>query len=103
MARKSTFFLMALLASGLCFSLAFLHAFLKSRADLPILMRNREMVKRLRLTDLSLFTEARYMRNPSQADLRSAFQDHPMSLEHFPAGSFGRDVAGIKRSHGARD
>lgn len=42
----------------------------------------------LGLTDLALFTEARYTRHPSQADLHSAFQDHPMALDHFPSGSF---------------
>jgi hypothetical protein len=47
----------------------------------------RDIVKQLMLTDVSLWTEARYTRNPSQADLFSAFQDFPSSLEHFPAGS----------------
>ncbi len=42
----------------------------------------------LQLTDFALFTEARYTRHPSQADLHSAFQDHPMALDHFPSGSF---------------
>jgi len=48
---------------------------------------SRIMVDRLQLTDLCLFTEARYTRHPSMADLHSAFQDHPMALEHFPSGS----------------
>lgn len=39
------------------------------------------------LTDLALWTEARYTRHPSQADLFSAFQDLPGALDHFPAGS----------------
>ena len=47
----------------------------------------RELVRKLGLTDLCLFTEARYTRHLSQADLASAFQDHPMSFEHFPSGS----------------
>jgi len=47
----------------------------------------RETVTRLMLTDLALWTEARYTRNPSQADFFSAFQDSPSSLDHFPAGS----------------
>jgi hypothetical protein len=47
----------------------------------------RAMAGRLGLTDLALFTEARYTRNPSQADLHSAFQDHPLAIEHFPSGS----------------
>jgi hypothetical protein len=50
--------------------------------------RNGIMVKQLDLTDLCLFTEARYTRHISQADLFSPFQDHPLSLEHFPSGSF---------------
>lgn len=45
------------------------------------------LVERLGLTDPVLFTEARYTRHPSQADLQSAFQDHPVALEHFPTGA----------------
>jgi hypothetical protein len=41
----------------------------------------------LGLTDLALFTEARYTRNPALADLHSPFQDHPVALDHFPSGS----------------
>ena len=48
---------------------------------------SRVMVQKLHLTDLCLFTEARYTRHPSMADLHSAFQDHPLALEHFPSGS----------------
>jgi len=47
----------------------------------------RTLAARLGLTDLALFTEARYTRHPSQADLHSAFQDHPLAFEHFPSGS----------------
>lgn len=47
----------------------------------------RAMAQRLSLTDLALFTEARYTRHPSQADLHSALQDHPLAFEHFPSGS----------------
>ena len=39
------------------------------------------------LTDPALFTEARYARHASQADHHAAFQDHPLVLEHFPAGA----------------
>ena len=45
------------------------------------------MVQALHLTDLALFTEARYTRHLSQADGHSAFQDGPAAMEHFPAGS----------------
>ncbi len=44
-------------------------------------------MRKLGITDLCLFTEARYTRHLSQVDWHSAFQDHPMSLEHFPSGS----------------
>ncbi len=51
------------------------------------LLEMSEMVSELELSDLSLFTEARYTRHLSQSDLHSAFQDHPLSFEHFPSGS----------------
>jgi hypothetical protein len=52
--------------------------------------RHREtarLVAELALSDVALFTEARYTRNPSLADLHTAFQDGPASLEHFPTAS----------------
>jgi hypothetical protein len=59
-----------------------------SRASADVhLASNQELVKSLRLTDLCLFTEARYTRHPAMADHHAAFQDHPMALEHFPSGS----------------
>ena len=45
------------------------------------------LVATLQLTDLSLCSEARYTRHPTQADLFSAFQDSPAGFEHFPTGS----------------
>jgi hypothetical protein len=47
----------------------------------------RELVGRLRLTDLCLFTEARYTRHPAMADYHAPFQEHPVALDHFPSGS----------------
>jgi hypothetical protein len=47
----------------------------------------RALVKTLGITDLVLSTDARYTRHPSQADIFSAFQDYPGSIEHFPTGS----------------
>ena len=49
--------------------------------------KKMQLVNELELTDLAMWTEARYTRHPSQADYFSAFQDCPSSLEHFPAGS----------------
>lgn len=57
-----------------------------ARAE-PALARKAEMVRDLGLTDLCLFTEARYTRHLSQADLHTAFQEHPLALDHFPSGS----------------
>jgi hypothetical protein len=57
------------------------------QARAPLVAEMRAQTVRLGLTDLALFTEARYTRHPSQADLHSAFQDHPLALEHFPSGS----------------
>lgn len=47
----------------------------------------RQLVKLLALTDLSLSSEARYTRHPTQADVFAPFQDFPGALEHFPTGS----------------
>jgi len=40
------------------------------------------------LTDLCLFSDARYSRHPALADRHSPLQDAPFALEHFPSGSF---------------
>ncbi|PKN64691.1 MAG: hypothetical protein CVU57_13880 [Deltaproteobacteria bacterium HGW-Deltaproteobacteria-15] len=52
-----------------------------------IVEAQKREVRELQLTDICLFTGARYARHLSQADLHSAFQDHPMAMEHFPSGS----------------
>lgn len=85
--RRSGLYL-SLLALGLgAFAASFADAALKLRAQAPDLAQRAALASRLELSDLSLFTEARYTRHPSQADLHSAFQDHPAALEHFPSGS----------------
>jgi hypothetical protein len=71
----------------LLWALTFLHATLALWVATDELHLRRELVGQLDLTDLALFTEARYTRHPSQADLHSPFQDHPLALEHFPTGS----------------
>jgi hypothetical protein len=85
--RKSDLFLIYLTINIILLFLMFTHASLKERADMESLKEKVEMVKRLELTDLCLFTEANYTRHLSQADLHTPFQDSPMSLEHFPSGS----------------
>jgi hypothetical protein len=74
----------ALLLAGLG---VLLHLALSQAAAQARLAQTRALVQALDLTDLAWFTEARYARHLSQADLHAAFQDGPASLEHFPAGS----------------
>jgi len=47
----------------------------------------QHLVRSLQLTDLCIFTEARYTRHPAMADNHAPFQEHPAALEHFPSGS----------------
>ena len=56
-------------------------------ADRQLLPARQQLVRHLQLTDLAIWTEARYTRHPSQADLFTPFQEFPGALEHFPAGS----------------
>jgi hypothetical protein len=69
-------------------ALLLFHASISQQAQQANLAEKSALVKTLQLTDLCLFTEARYTRHLSQADLNTAFQDHPLALEHFPSGSF---------------
>jgi hypothetical protein len=99
--RKSTFYLSALIAGGgLLFLLLAIHPAVDAERSERALEEKREWVRTLGLTDLCLFTEARYNRHLSQADLHSAFQDHPMSLEHFPSGSLTLPKERIKAEGG---
>jgi acyl-CoA thioesterase len=95
--RKSSLCLSLLGASLLLLGLMFTHAYLQRQADALSIDHMAGVVGNLELTDLCLFTEARYTRHLSQADLHSAFQDHPLSLEHFPAGSIAGPPAGLRR------
>jgi hypothetical protein len=85
--RKSNIFLLYLVINLIFLGLMFAHASFKTKEAIPFLRDKAETVKRLELTDLCLFTEASYTRHLSQADIHTAFQDYPLSLEHFPSGS----------------
>jgi hypothetical protein len=86
--RKSDQFLFFTAFIGVLFILMLLSSHLRQAKANAELRERARLAGELMLTDLCLFTEARYTRNPSLADLHSAFQDHPFSLEHFPSGSF---------------
>ena len=85
--RKSTVFLLFTLWNAILLVLLLWSGRYASGEARAMREASRLMVQQLQLTDLCLFTEARYTRHPSMADLHSAFQDHPLALEHFPSGS----------------
>lgn len=92
--RKANIALVLLTILLLLFVLTQLDAAWRSRnvAHAP----DRALVRELGLSDLSLFTEARYTRHPSQADRHAPFQDHPAALEHFPSGALLLPVPGAE-------
>ena len=61
----------------------------------PVRRDNQQLVQVFELTDLSIWTGARYTRHLSQADVFSAFQDSMGALEHFPAGVLAAPPASI--------
>jgi hypothetical protein len=101
--RKSDMFLMSISLSLLVLCLLFVHAVFQNRADLLALEAKCRLVRTLELTDLCLFTEASYTRHLSQADLHTAFQDYPMSLDHFPSGSLLEPPSVIGRTDATVD
>jgi len=85
--KQFRIFIVYFAVNVILFSMMFVHSFYKRGTAWAGLNEKKEVVKTLGLTDLCLFTEARYTRHPSMADLNSAFQDYPVSFEHFPSGS----------------
>lgn len=83
--RAGTAPLLLLGAALLLFAATLLDAAWRGAGGAPA--QARQLVAALGLTDLALFTEARYTRHLSQADRHTAFQDHPLALDHFPSGS----------------
>lgn len=85
--RKSSIFFSFIMACSMASVALICHALLDQEKSRGVTTANAELVQMLMLTDLCLFTEARYTRNPSLADIHSPFQDHPLALDHFPSGS----------------
>lgn len=85
--RRSNLYLAFLATCVVLFAAMLVHASAVRRHAAAGLERTADLVRRLELTDLCLFTEARYTRHPSMADVNSPFQDSPLSLEHYPSGS----------------
>ncbi len=84
---KYKFFLGVLFVETLILTTLMVSASISTTKRTPALKANQLLVKNLMLTDLSLWTEARYSRHPSQADFFAAFQDFPGAIERFPSGS----------------
>ncbi len=97
--RKSSLFFGVIAAEIVLLGLLLSHASFSKGARQANIEEKAELVKTLKLTDLCLFTEARYTRNLSLADLSTPFQDHPLSLEHFPSGSFTLPSEGVIEGH----
>jgi hypothetical protein len=95
--RKSAVFFLYLVLTLFLVVLMFAHASASRRSGAETLLRNRQMVRDLGLTDLCLFNEASYTRHLSLADLHSPFQDGLVSLDHFPSGSLAGPPRGLKR------
>lgn len=101
--RKSSLWFWYLSLSFLLTIMLVLHAAAQRERSFGALRLKAEMVRAFQLTDLCLFTEARYTRHPSQADLNTPFQDHPLSLEHFPSGSLMPPKNGRSEFHASVD
>ena len=97
--RKSTVFLLFTSLNLVLLGVVGLHARHSQAAARPERLVRERMVKEYQLTDLCLFTEARYTRNPAMADLFAPFQDHPVALEHFPSGSLVTPPSPSARYH----
>lgn len=85
--RPSTIIVSYTLAGLILLAILVINSSRQPLSTLQKLEASRKLVKNLSLTDLVLFTDARYTRHPSMADRHTPFQDHPLSLEHFPSGS----------------
>ena len=86
-ARKSNLFIIYTVLNITALLFIFAHAHFERQRVTPTIEAKAALVERLQLTDLCLFTDARYTRNPAVADFNTPFQDSPMSMEHFPSGT----------------
>jgi hypothetical protein len=84
--KSSLFFIFVGLGAAAFFFMAG-HSYYENLKARVAWREKARMVERLELTDLCLFTDARYSRHPSMADRHTPFQDSPMAMEHFPSGT----------------
>jgi hypothetical protein len=95
---KSKLFIWVTLTEILIVSILYIYSLTVYQGSLRSeLEAKRELVGELGLTDFAIWTEARYTRHPTQADLFSPFQDFPSAFEHFPAGSIIAPVMAFRK------
>ena len=97
--RKSSLFFLYLFIQALVLGGLLTHASYEKEVRLSPLQEKGNLVHRLGLTDLCLFTEASYTRHPSLADFHTAFQNSPLALEHFPSGSLITHPSAAKKKY----
>ena len=85
--RKSLIFTLFTTLNIVLVALVAIHARHSQAMAITERLERAKLVRTLQLTDLCLFTEARYTRHPAMADRFAPFQDHPGAMEHFPSGS----------------
>ena len=102
-ARNSTLFAAVTGCMLFLLVLMLLHAGYQTTAGSTRLKSSADLVRTLELSDLCLFTEASYTRHLSLADLRTPFQEHPLSIEHFPSGSLAAPPRHLTETHVAHD
>jgi hypothetical protein len=101
--RKANVFLLYIVSLSLILGAVFSRNSIDRNGPDPARQARRDLVQRHGLTDLCLFTEARYTRHPSQADFHAPFQDSPLALEYFPSGSLMPPPPALKKNHGRPD
>lgn len=85
--RRSVLFVRAVALLSFTLAGLLIHARHRLGSAPPVVAANALLVRQLQLTDLCVFTEASYTRNPAVAGTAPAFQDSPLSFEHFPSGA----------------
>jgi hypothetical protein len=93
--RRSNYAIAIIGLAGILLAATLVAAWQERLQAEEVLRANQRLVRSLQLTDISLFTEARFTRHPTQADLNTPFQAHPLSLDHFPSGSLIKPPPGI--------
>jgi len=85
--RKSTILFVVSCVALALLSLSALDARFRQQDAQRTLGPRTALVAELGLSDLALFTEARYTRHLSLADRHAPFQNNPVSFDHFPSAS----------------